>query len=393
MKFDFDRVVKRTGTDSVKWDHYEMKEEVRDMIPMSIADMDFKTPGFITDAIVKRARHGIFGYTVVPESYRNSAASWFSKRSGWRVERDWIRFSPGVIPALNLAIQAFTSPGDKVLIQPPVYHPFRHSITNNGRVVVNNPLKREGGVYTMDLDGLKRSIDADTKMIILSSPHNPVGRVWSADELKDLVTVCLENDILILSDEIHSDLIMPGFVHTPVATLSSDAAQATITCTSPSKTFNLAELHVANIIIPNPGLYERFDNAFVKVGLNRPNVLGMVACEAAYSGGDEWVEELVAYIHRNYILMRDFLSVNLPEAVVSPMEGTYLGWIDLRGFGRPYAELEKALLTDARVAMTPGTVFGPGGEGHFRMNLATSASILKEALGRMRGALGAMRRG
>ncbi len=387
MGFDFDRVIKRTGTHCVKWDHYEMRNEVEGMIPMSIADMDFEAPGFVIDAMVERARHGVFGYTVVSDSYYSSLAAWIGRRFNWPVKREWIRFTPGVIPALSFAVQAFTEPGDKVVIQPPVYHPFRQSIANNGRVVLNNPLRSEGGSYRMDIDGLKKAIDSRTRMIILSSPHNPVGRVWTREELAELVEVCLENGMLIISDEIHSDLVMPGFGHTPTASLSEEAARITVTCTSPSKTFNLAELHVANIIIPDHGLFSRFDAALARAGLNRPNVMGMTAAEAAYSKGEGWVNELVQYLHGNYILMKGFFEERLPKVKVSPTEGTYLAWLDFRAFGVADAGLEETLLRKARVAMTPGRIFGPGGEGFFRMNLACPRATLEEALRRMEGAM------
>ncbi|OGP12791.1 MAG: hypothetical protein A2052_07580 [Deltaproteobacteria bacterium GWA2_54_12] len=388
MKFDFDRLTDRNGTHSVKWDHYDMKGIVDGMIPMSIADMDFKAPGFITDALAQRVAHGIFGYTVMPGSYYEALEKWLEKRFGWVVQREWIRFSPGVIPALNFCVQAFTEPGDKVIIQPPVYHPFRAAISNNGRVVVNNPLMCDKGRYSMDLDGLKGLLDSRTKMIILASPHNPVGRVWAKDELKALVDICAENNILIVSDEIHADLVMPGFKHIPTASVSDDAARITITCTSPSKTFNVAELHVANIIIPDRALFERFDLALMKAGLNRPNIMGLCAAEAAYTNGEKWVEELVPYLHKNYLAMKEFFTKNLPVVKSGEMEGTYLGWLDFNGFGLPDSKVEEILLTKARVAMTPGRIFGPGGEGFYRMNLACPRAVVEEALRRIGEAFG-----
>lgn len=386
MKYDFDKVIDRTGTDSVKWDHHQMKGQVEEMIPMSIADMDFKAPDPVIEAITERAGHGIFGYTVVPEGYYSSLSKWLLRRWGWEVRKEWIRPAPGVVPALAFAVQAFTEPGDGVIIQPPVYHPFRAVISDNGRVVVNNPLKYEGCAYSMDLEGLKRVIDGRTKMIILSSPHNPVGRVWQKAELKGLTDVCLENGIVVISDEIHADLVMPGSTHTSTATLSDEVSRITVTCTSPSKTFNLAELHVANVIIPDAGLYEKFDLALSKAGLKRPNVIGMAALEAAYSKGGEWVDELIRHIHGNYLFMRDFFREGLPEVGVSEMEGTYLGWLDFRGLGLPGSAVDERLLLKARVDMTPGRIFGPGGEGFYRMNLACPKKVLGEALRRIRGA-------
>lgn len=388
MGFDFDEIVNRAGTDSVKWDHHDLKGEVEGMIPMSIADMDFRAPGFITGAMEKRLSHGIFGYTVVPGGYYGALEGWLARRFNWRVKREWIRFTPGVIPALNFAVQTFTAPGDRVVIQPPVYHPFRAAIANNGRVVANNPLKVENGRYVMDLDGLKKLVDGKTRMLILASPHNPVGRVWSREELKALVDICLENDIIIVSDEIHADLVMPGHEHIPTASLSDDAARMTMTCTSPSKTFNIAELHVANVVIPDSGLFERFDLALMRAGLNRPNVMGLYAAEAAYTHGDGWVEALVPYLHGNYHAMRDSLAESLPKIKCAEMEGTYLGWLDFNGLGLSDSKVEEILLRKARVAMTPGRIFGPGGEGFYRMNLACPRALVEEAARRIGVAFG-----
>jgi len=392
MGFDFDREIDRRGTDCVKWDYHEGRGEVEGVLPMSIADMDFQAPPFVIDAMLDRARHGVFGYTVVPDGYYDALIGWIRERSGWGVERRWIRFTPGVIPALNFAVQAYTDAGDAVVIQPPVYHPFRHSITNNGRVVLNNPLARDaGGAYRMDLDGLAKAVGeagGRARMLILSNPHNPVGRVWSEEELRALVDVCAEHGIIIISDEIHSDLVMGKGRHTPVASLSAEAARITVTCTSPSKTFNLAELHVANIIIPDEGLYSAFDRALLRSGLNRPNVMGMVACEAAYRHGGEWVDALVSYLNANYKLMRAFFEEELPAIKVSPLEGTYLAWLDFNGLGMALPALEETLVRKARVDMTPGRIFGPGGEGFFRMNLACTRATLETALSRMKSTLG-----
>lgn len=383
MKFDFDSLIERTGTHSVKWDHFDMKSEVDGMIPMSIADMDFHAPHFIIDSLAERVRHGIFGYTVVPPGYYEALAGWLDRRFGWKIEKEWVRFTPGVIPALDFAVQTFTAPGDRVIIQPPVYHPFRAAVSNNGRIVANNPLSLEDGRYRMDLDALKKLIDKRTKMIILASPHNPVGRVWAKEELEALVDICLENGIIIVSDEIHADLVMPGHRHIPTASISKEAAGITITCTSPSKTFNIAELHVANVVIPDRELFERFDLALTRCGLTRPNVMGLYAAEAAYTQGDEWVEELIPYLHGNYLAMRDLITKSLPAVKCAHMEGTYLGWLDFNGFGLADSKIEEILLTKARVAMTPGRIFGPGGEGFYRMNLACPRAVVKEAAKRI----------
>lgn len=387
MPFDFDRPVDRTGTHAMKWEAHGGGDG-GDVLVMTVADMDFTAPPRVIEAITERAAHGVFGYTDIPDGYYRSLIRWLGERFSWPVERGWVRFCPGVIPALNFAIQAYTSPGDKVVIQPPVYHPFRFSIMNNERVVLNNPLVFDGadGRWRLDMDGLREKADRAgdrCRMMIISNPHNPVGRVWDPDELRELGEFCVERGMVLVSDEIHQDLTMPGFRHTPTASLSDDIARVTVTCTSPSKTFNTAELHVANIIIPDERLYERFDDVLVRAGISRPNVLGAVACEAAYSECAGWVEELRGYIHENFLLVRERLAGELPGVRVAPMEGTYLAWLDFRPLGLTESRAEELLIKEARVALTPGSLFGPGGEGFFRMSLACPRAMVEEALERV----------
>lgn len=381
MAHDFDEIIDRSGTHSTKWEEYAI---YGDIIPMTVADMDFFTPECVIDAVKARAAHGIYGYTAIPDAYYRALSNWIEKRFSWKVDFGWVRFSPGVIPALNFCVQAFTEPGDGVIIQPPVYYPFRYAIEGNSRKIVNNPLRKTGTGYSMDFDGLARAAsDEGTRMIIISSPHNPVGRVWRREELEKLAEVCLENGVLIISDEIHFDLTMPGAVQTPTASLSEEVARRTITCTSPSKTFNTAELHVANVIIPDPDLRDEFTRTLERAGITRPNVLGAAASTAAYTGGGPWLEDLLGYLYENYLLVREHLEGRGVE--LAPLEGTYLAWMDLRGFGSE--EEVKQRLIGSGVALTPGSVFGPGGEGFFRMNLAYPKSVVKEALKRMDRAL------
>ena len=384
MTDEFDEIIDRAGTGSAKWSGFAE----RGVTAMTVADMDLRAPREVIDAVVERARHGIFGYTEVPGSYYAALSAWCSERFGWPVKKEWVLITPGVIPALNLAVQAYTERWDKVVVQPPVYYPFMHAVMNNERNILFNPLKLTGGRYRMDLDGLAEKADPRTRLLILSSPHNPVGRVWDERELRALVDLCAERGITIVSDEIHFDLVMDGHGHTPTASLSDEAAAITVTCTSPSKTFNTAELQVGNVIIPEPRLRERFDDVLARAGLGRPNVLGAVACEAAYSRCGPWAEKLVEYIRGNYSLMRERLAEKLPGVWVAPLEGTYLGWLDLRGFGLGETEMEELLIEKARVALTPGSIFGPGGEGFFRMNLAYPRSVVEGAVERICAALG-----
>ncbi|MFQ5464311.1 MAG: MalY/PatB family protein [Thermodesulfobacteriota bacterium] len=386
MAREFDEIIDRAGTGSAKWaGHAE-----RGVTAMTVADMDLRAPREVIDAVIERARHGIFGYTEVPGSYYAALSAWCSERFSWPIKKEWVLITPGVIPALYLAVQAYTERGDHVVLQPPVYYPFMHAVTDNERKILFNPLKLADGRYRMDLEGLAEKADERTKLLILSSPHNPVGRVWDEGELRTLVELCIERGITIVSDEIHFDLVMPGHRHTPTASLSDEAARVTVTCTSPSKTFNTAELQVGNVIISEPGLRERFEDVLVRAGLGRPNVLGAVACEAAYSRCGPWAGELVEYIHGNYSLMRGRLAEKLPGVWVAPLEGTYLGWLDLRGFGLGETEMEELLINKARVALTPGSIFGPGGEGFFRMNLAYPRPVVAGAVDRICGALGGL---
>lgn len=387
MKYDFDRLVDRKGTFSLKWEYRKDLMQKRDIIPLWVADMDFEVPLPVRQAIQKRAAHEIYGYTLLPDSYYQAIVDWMEKRFTWKVDKKWVVFTPGVVPAVNFAVQAFSRPGEKIIIQPPVYYPFGLAVENNGRQLVNNPLKREENRYVIDYDHLENVIDKDTRLLILCSPHNPVGRVWSTQELERLAEICIENKILIISDEIHADLVLPPYVHIPTATLGPEVADITISCTSPNKTFNTAGLQVANNIISNKDLRRRFQEAANSAGIELANAFGGTALEAAYTAGEEWLEQLLDYLQGNYDFLVEFTRKNLPGFKVYPLEGTYLVWLDGRAYREDDKRLKDHLLRKARVWLDEGSKFGPGGEGFLRMNIALPRPLLQKALERMRLAL------
>ncbi len=390
MHYDFDTIIDRSGTSSSKWDRRTKDVDEPGVLPMWVADMDFASPPPVVEALHKRVAHGIFGYTERTGTYYAALASWMKRRFDWDIRETKIVFTPGVIVALNLIIQAYTQPGDKIIIQQPVYHPFSYAIQNNKRILVNNQLQIQDGRYTMDLDNLKESIDESTRLLILCSPHNPVGRVWTRDELLQLAEICLENNIIIVSDEIHADLVLDGCIHTPTATLSEDIADITVTCTAPTKTFNIAGLGVANTIISNSSLYDRFHGIVNNAGLEMTNVFAKVATEAAYNHGEDWLTHLLNYLQKNHEFLVSFLRARIPRVAVFPLEGTYLAWLDFRKLGLPDQDLKKFLIHKAKVWLDDGTKFGGGGEGFQRMNIGCPRKLLEEGLERIANAISAL---
>ena len=380
MHYDFDEPIKRENTDSFKFDYTREYFGTSDLIPMWVADMDFRTPDFIMEAIRKRTEHEILGYSLRPESFYQAIINWYRKRQDWSIERDWILFSPGVVAALSMAVNAFTREGEKVIVQPPVYHPFFSVVRDNKRKLVYNTLIEEDGYYRMDLDDLKQKIDKDTKLLILSHPHNPVGHVWTPEELKDLADICLENNIVILSDEIHSDLVLHPHVHTPLSTLSDEIADNTITCVAASKTFNLAGLSSSAVIISNEELRAGFSHEVQKGHLFMGNIFGTIAMEAAYSQGGDWLDQLLAYLKGNADLLVDYAASNLPGIRVSPPEATYLAWLDMKSLGMKGKQLRDFMTRDAKIGCNDGPSFGPGGKGYQRLNFACPRSTLQKAL-------------
>jgi len=387
MNYDFDTIRDRRGTCSSKWDRRKKAVGVPDVLPMWVADMDFASPPPVVEALRERVEHGIFGYTERTGSYYSALASWMMRRFNWDIRQNKVVFTPGVIVALNLIIQAYTQPGDKVIIQQPVYHPFSYAILNNKRQLINNQLQIENGRYIMDLNQLKKSIDSRTRLLILCSPHNPVGRVWTKKELLGLAEICLENDIIIVSDEIHADLVFKGHVHTPTAMLSEEISNIVVTCTAPTKTFNIAGLGVANTIISNRKLYDRFFAVVNNAGLEMTNVFAKVATEAAYNYGDEWLLQLLDYLQGNLEFLVSYLQNQIPQISVFPLEGTYLAWLDFRELGLPDEDTKNFLIHKAKVWLDEGTKFGGGGKGFQRMNIGCPRKLLEEGLSRIANAL------
>lgn len=382
MDFKFDSIIEREGTDCFKYDFRKEYFGNGDVIPMWVADMDFAVPPAVKEALKKRADHPIYGYSVLSDDYYNAFINWVRHRHQWEIEKDWIRFSPGVVTALNLLVQTFTETGDRVIVQPPVYFPFFWAVEKNGRVLVHNTLREQNGVYSIDFEDLEDKMKAGARMMILCSPHNPVGRAWKEDELRRIGELCLEYKVILLSDEIHSDLALPPHKHIPMASLSEEIALNTITCMAPSKTFNLAGLFTSSIIIRNEEWLKIFKETEERVHLS-PNLFGAVAAEAAYREGVSWLDELLKYLEGNYRLLRDFLSGEAPYIIPSPLEATYLVWLDFRGTGLPNNEIKRILIEEAGVGLNDGRVFGEGGSGFQRMNLGCPTPVVKKAITRI----------
>jgi len=387
MKYNFDKVYDRKNTSCVKWDLAEAYFQAKDILPMWVADMDFKTPGFIVEAVKKRAAHEIYGYTVRPESYYSSLINWISELHAWTIEKDWIIFSPGIVPAVNIAVMAYTQPGDKVIVQPPVYFPFFSAVQENGRQLVYNQLKLKNGRYAMDFEDLENKIDHRTRMIIISNPHNPGGSVWTKEELARLGEICIKNNVLLISDEIHSDLVIPPFKHTVAANISEEIAKVTISMMAPSKTFNLAGMATSSVIISNPQLRNAFQVMLDRVHVGMGNLFGMVASEAAYTYGKEWLEQLLQYVKGNLDFIEDYLVSHVPQVRMIRPEATYMVWLDFKDLGMTNEELKKFILEKTKLGLNDGPVFGPGGEGFQRMNVACPRSIMEEAMERLKNAV------
>jgi cystathionine beta-lyase len=391
MRYDFDTPLDRRHTHSLKWDHCRDAFGLDDVIPMWVADMDFAAPPAVVEAVERRAAHGAYGYVSVPESFWQSAIDWLDRRHGWKVERPWLHRAPGVVPALSLCVNAFTEPGDGVVVQTPVYYPFFHAIERNDRRLVRNPLVADSGTFRMDLADLERIIDDRTRMLILCSPHNPVGRVWTTDELGALGEVCVRRNLVVLSDEIHMDLALPGHAHQPLAAMSPDLAARTVTCVAPSKTFNLAGLSMSLIVASNPELLARYERQFDASGLEIASLFGTVALEVAYRTGDDWLDQLRDYLAGNLEYLDQFIREHLPALRLVRPEGTYLALIDCRGLGMPQKELDEFFLKEARVYFDSGVWFGKEAAGHVRMNFACPRATLAEALRRIEGAVASRR--
>ncbi len=386
MKYDFDKVTDRRGTNSLKYDFAVERGKPKGILPLWVADMDFPVAEEITQGLKRAVNHGIYGYSEAKDSYFQAVADWMSRYHGWEVQKEWLVKTPGVVFAIAAAIRAFTKEGDGVLIQNPVYYPFREVIEDNDRRLVDNTLVEENGGYTMDLEDFERKIlENRVKLFILCNPHNPVGRVWTREELSAVAEICLKHGVLVISDEIHHDFVYPGYEHTVFATIDDRLKDVTITCTSPSKTFNLAGLQVSNIFIANEALRKQFCKEIARTGYSQLNTLGLVACECAYRGGGEWLAELKQYLKGNLEYVREYLKEKLPKVHIVEPEGTYLLWLDFRELGLSGRELENLIVNQAGLWLDAGDIFGACGEGFERVNIACPRAILKEALDRLAG--------
>jgi cystathionine beta-lyase len=390
MHYNFDQTIDRTNSNSIKYDVRENYFGKADVIPLWVADMDFATPECIRKAVSERAEHEIYGYSLKPDGYFTSIQNWLKKKHHWNIPKESIDFSPGVVPGLVLSILAYTQPGDKIIVQTPVYFPFFISIEGNDREMLINPLKENDGYYTMDFDDLKSKIDSKTKMILLSSPHNPVGRVWKKDELEELVNICVENDIIILSDEIHADLVFAPNKHIPIASISEKAKQQTLTFMAPTKTFNMAGLSTSFVVIENETLQKKYKAILSSFHLFQGNVFGNVATEAAYTKGADWLKQMLTYTEQNIDFTADFFRKNLPLLKFFKPEGTYLLWIDFKALKMNDSELKEFMVHKAGIGLNQGIIFGENGSGYMRMNVACPRSILEKALIQLKTAVNSL---
>lgn len=388
MLVDFDTVPNRRGTNCFKYDFARKMGMPEDVLPLWVADMDFPTAPAVLERLHALAEHGIFGYTGVKDAYFSAVHNWYAQRFGWETQRSWLVTTPGVVFAIAIAIRAFTQKGDAILIQQPVYYPFANKVTENDRQLVVNPLVLKNGRYEMDFADMERKIaDNHVKMLLLCSPHNPVGRVWTKEELLRVGEICQKYGVLVVSDEIHADFIYAGHTHRVFASVKSEFADFTITCTAPSKTFNLAGLQNSNILIPNRQLRHAYKKELSACGCGGTNCMGMAACQAAYEAGADWLEQLKQYLAGNLAYIRQFLREKLPDIALIEPEGTYLVWLDLRKLGLTEQQQRQLIVQDAKLWLDTGTLFGQGGEGFERINIACPRATIEQAMQRLERAV------
>lgn len=391
MKYDFDRHMERHGTNCEKWDLLEEEFGKKELLALWVADMDFPAPPEVLEALHKKIDEGALGYPIAPDSLLNAVTEWQKIRHGWEIKKEAVTWAPGVVAGLAFSVMAYTKPGDGIIIQPPVYPPFYSTVSEAGRRIVKNPLKREDGRYVMDLEGLEKLVTPTCRTLILCSPHNPVARVWTKEELEALAELALRKDMLIISDEIHQDLIYSDAKHISMASLSDEMASRTVTFVAPSKTFNIAGMNSSVAIIPDEKLRARYISVMNRLHLGSLSILGLTAMETAYSKCAGWLDELMAYLEGNRDFTEKFVKERLPLAKMDHPEGTYIFWIDFRGYGFKSAGLMDFLVNEAGVALNNGLSFGPEGEGFARINIGTDRAMLKEALESIEGALEARR--
>ena len=388
MPVDFDTVPNRRGTNCFKYDFAREMGMPEDVLPLWVADMDFPTAPAVLERLHALAEHGIFGYTGVKDAYFSAVHNWYAQRFSWETQRSWLVTTPGVVFAIAIAIRAFTQKGDAILIQQPVYYPFANKVTENDRQLVVNPLVLKNGRYEMDFADMERKIvDYHVKMLLLCSPHNPVGRVWTKEELLRVGEICQKHGVLVVSDEIHADFTYAGHTHHVFASVKSEFADFTITCTAPSKTFNLAGLQNSNIFIPNRQLRHAYKKELSACGCGGTNCMGMAACQAAYEAGADWLEQLKQYLAGNLAYVRQFLREKLPDIALIEPEGTYLVWLDLRKLGLTEQQQRQLIVQDAKLWLDTGTLFGQGGEGFERINIACPRTTIEQAMQRLEHAV------
>lgn len=390
MKYDFDQVVDRSKNRSAKYDERKKKFGREDVIPLWVADMDFKTAQPVIDAMKARAEEGIWGYTSRPDSYFDAVCGWQKRRNGWEIDRSMLSFSVGVVPSLSSMVFVFTEPGDKVLIQTPVYSEFYDVTESWGREVIENPMVEKDGVWSVDFEDFEKKAK-EAKLFFLCSPHNPLGIVWTREELTRMCEICIANDVLIVSDEIHSDLIFHGKKHIPTATLSPEIASHVITCISGTKTFNLAGLQASAVVFPNMELKKRFDKFWFNLDIHRNNAFSSIAMETAFNEGEEWLEQLLVYIDGNFELIRSFCEENIPQIRPNVPDATYLVWLDCRGLEMENEELRRFMIEEAGLGLNEGWSFGRSLSGYMRLNAACPRSVIEKALKQLKEAVDAVK--
>ena len=390
MSFNFNKIIDRTNNFSAKWSEMNKNFGSNDLLPMWVADMDFLNAPCIMEALKDRLEQGIFGYTTRPSSYNESIVNWLDNRFSWKIKKEWLMFSPAVITSISLLIQNLTQKNDKIMIQEPVYSPFHNIVELNERDLVISPLiKLDDGSYIMDYEDIEAKIK-DVKIFILCNPHNPVGRVWTREELTRLGQICLKHNVIVISDEIHSDIILKNHKHIPFASISKEFCKNTITCMAPTKTFNLAGLQSSFLVMSNPYYYEVMDRAFSTLDIKRNNAFSLVATEAAYNYGEDWLDELIKYIEDNVDFAIEYIKTNMPKLKVKKPEGTYLLWVDFNSLNVDEKDLKDALINKGKVALNSGSSFGIGGDGYYRINLACPRAMVLEALKRIEFAINSL---
>lgn len=382
---DFDKVIDRRNTKSLKYDFAEKRGRPKDILPFWVADMDFQTSSYIIEALEQMSRHGIYGYSETKEEYFEIVQNWMKKRHNWNVEEEWLIKTPGIVYALAMAVKAYTKKGEAVLIQDPVYYPFHEVVEDNDRKLVVNELKQaEDGSYVIDFEDFEQKIvENQVKLFLLCSPHNPVGRVWTKEELEKIGDICLRYNVIVVSDEIHADFVFKG-KHTVFTNVKKEFEEIGVVCTSPSKSFNIAGLQVSNIFIANKELRRAFQKQVNASGYSQLNLSGLIACEAAYQYGEEWLDALLQYLKANAQYTKEYLEKYLPKVVMTELEGTYLVWLDFKAYGLSEKELNKKIIQEAGLWLDRGGMFGKVGEGFQRINIACPRSVLTEALDRLR---------